>query len=57
MNVEVYSASKHLQSLREAPSFVSIVTAEDIRNYGYQTLADILLALAQSVRGAPLGGG
>jgi len=45
MNVEVYSASKHLQSVREAPSFVSIVTAEDIRNYGYRTLADILQSL------------
>jgi len=47
MNVEAYSASKHLQSLRQAPSFVSIVTAEDIRTFGYRRLADIL----QSVPG------
>jgi outer membrane receptor protein involved in Fe transport len=45
MNIEVYSASKHLQSAREAPAFVTVVTAEDIRNYGYRTLADILQAV------------
>jgi outer membrane receptor for ferrienterochelin and colicins len=50
MNIEVatvYSASKYSQKVTEAPSSVSIVTAEQIQRYGYRTLADILT----SVRG------
>ena len=46
-NIQVYSASKHLQSASEAPSSVTVVTADEIQKYGYRTLADIL----QSVRG------
>jgi len=45
MEVEVdtvYSASKFEQKVTEAPSSVSIVTDQDIRRYGYRTLADIL---------------
>ena len=41
----VYSASKYEQKVTEAPSKVSIVTAEEIQRYGYQTLADILRSL------------
>ncbi|HEX5854108.1 MAG TPA: Plug domain-containing protein, partial [Thermoanaerobaculia bacterium] len=48
MNVEVvYAASKVTQKTSEAPSSVSIVTAAEIRQHGYRTLADIL----QSLRG------
>lgn len=38
----VYSASKYEQKLSEAPSSISIITASDIKKYGYRTLADIL---------------
>jgi outer membrane receptor for ferrienterochelin and colicins len=38
----VYGASKHQQIETEAPSSVSIVTADDIRKSGYRTLSDLL---------------
>lgn len=41
----VYSASKFKQKVTEAPSSVSIVTADEIKKYGYRTLADILRSL------------
>ena len=41
----VYGASKHEQKVTEAPSSVSIVTAEEIKKYGYRTLADILRSI------------
>ena len=41
-NVEVYSASKHMESASDAPASVSVVTANEIQKYGYRTLADIL---------------
>jgi len=38
----VFGASKYEQKVTEAPSSVSIITASEIRQYGYRTLADIL---------------
>jgi outer membrane receptor for ferrienterochelin and colicins len=43
----VVGASKHEQNVTDAPSAVSIVTADDIKKQGYRTLADVL----RSVRG------
>jgi len=44
---EVYSASKYIQKVTDAPSSVTIITSDEIRKHGYRTLADIL----RSVRG------
>ena len=43
---EVFTASKWVQSVTEAPAAVSIITSDEIRRHGYRTLAEIL----QSVR-------
>jgi outer membrane receptor for ferrienterochelin and colicins len=41
----VYSASKYIQKVTEAPSAISIVTAEAISRHGYRDLAEILGSL------------
>jgi outer membrane receptor for ferrienterochelin and colicins len=43
----VYGASRYTQKVTEAPSSVTIITAEEIRRFGHRSVADIL----RSVRG------
>jgi len=38
----VFGASERMQPVTEAPASVSFITAEEIEEYGYKTLADIL---------------
>lgn len=45
LTLEVYSASKFVQKVSDAPSAVSIVTATDIREFGWRSLADILRSM------------
>lgn len=47
MNVEVVTASKFAQPTAQAPAAVTVITAADIKDYGYRSLADVLT----SVRG------
>jgi iron complex outermembrane receptor protein len=42
LQTEIITADKLARQISDAPSAVSIVTAEDIRTYGYRTLSDIL---------------
>ena len=47
MQLEVVVAgSKRAQNTRAVPSFVSVVTAADIAEHGYRTLADVLKTLS-----------
>ena len=42
MQREVVWASKIAQQISDSPSAVAIVTAADIRAYGYRTIADVI---------------
>ena len=45
MNITVYGASRFEQRLTDAPSSITIVTADEIKKYGYRTVADVLKSL------------
>ena len=45
LNVRINSAAKYAQTTAEAPSSVTIITSQDIENYGYETLADVLASI------------
>lgn len=45
LGLDVYAASRFPQPLAEAPSAITVVTAEDIRQFGYRTLADVLRSI------------
>ncbi len=47
LTMEVYSASKFVQQASQAPALVTVITAAEISDYGWRTLADV----ARSVRG------
>lgn len=42
MDVEIYSASKYSQRASQAPSWVTIITQDEIKLYGYRNITDIL---------------
>ncbi|MGB8658407.1 MAG: TonB-dependent receptor [Candidatus Zixiibacteriota bacterium] len=42
LHIEISTAAKYEQSTSDAPASVTIITSEDIRRYGYQTLEDVL---------------
>jgi outer membrane receptor for ferrienterochelin and colicins len=42
LNVEVSTATKTSESIEEAPAVITVVTREDIRRWGYQTVAEVL---------------
>ena len=47
LTIPVKSASKYWQDIMDAPASVSIISTQDIKDYGYKTLYDVL----QNVRG------
>ncbi len=44
---QVFSASEHAQDVRDAPSSVTVITADEIQRHGYRTLADVLRSVRE----------
>jgi outer membrane receptor for ferrienterochelin and colicins len=42
LQVEIEGAALHTQSLKDAPASVTVITQDDIRTFGYHTLAEAL---------------
>src|SRR5882762_7769366 len=40
--VRLSTASRHLDDARKAPAAVTVITSEEIRAYGWRTLAEVL---------------
>jgi len=56
--LEIYSGSKHKESIKEIPASVYILMREDIKRYGYRTLSDAIQSIPgmyniYSYNGAP----
>jgi hypothetical protein len=45
LDVQIYSASKFYEKASDAPSWITVITGEDIRQYGWRTLAEVLRAV------------
>jgi len=45
--IQVFSASEHAQDVRDAPSSVTVITADEIQRQGYRTLADVLRSVRE----------
>lgn len=46
LNQNISTVSKYEQKVKDAPNSVSIITSEDIRNFGYKTVEEALISLS-----------